>query len=159
MSRIDSYPASSTSHTHSNLSNDAWTAYTPTIKLGATTVTVTSDCRYVRHGRLVVVQMGWRYTNLNGGTGTLTATLPFPHRASTLGHDYTQSPGTGGLIDVSTAALYSCFVHYNSTTDVHFRTAASPSAAFSNTVPTTLAVGALNVGDEHFATVTYETDS
>jgi hypothetical protein len=135
----------------------AWTAFTPTVKLGATTVSIANDSRYQRVGRLVVATFVWRFTNLNGGTGTLTATLPVARRVS-LTNDYAHSPGPGGFIDVSTANVYSLFVHFNDAagTDCHFRTPASPSVVVTHAAPFAIAVGASGTGDEFYGTATYE---
>lgn len=138
----------------------AWTAFTPTVKFGATTASIQNDSRYVRVGRLVVANLAFRLTNLNGGTGTLTATVPVPQRAITNpANSYMNPFGPGGLIDVSTGNTYTFQATTNTTADIVLRSNASPTVVLTHAAPITLAAGGSGTGDEIYATISYEAAS
>ena len=113
----------------------AWTAFTPTVKFGATTASIQNDSRWIRSGRMITVSYAFRITNLNGGTGTLTITRPVVGRMSTDPvNSYTQTYGTSGVIDVSAGNLYHGFFSADLAdgSDIVVRTGASPGVAYTH---------------------------
>lgn len=135
----------------------AWTAFTPTIKFGATAATIVNDSRYTRVGRLIVANYAFRFTNLNGGTGVMSGTFPVTPRAVSAGSfTYINPYGPGAAIDGSAGGIYHHFVTQNAATDWVMRSPASPQVTMTNTVPFAVAVGAAGTGDEVYATITYE---
>lgn len=138
----------------------AWTAYTPTVKLGATTVTIVNDSRYYRIGRLIVVELAFRFSNLNAGTGTLTITRPVAGRVNdaAVRQTYGITHGVATLFDASSGAVYKLTLGGSATdqSDWACHTIAQPGATVSNTVPLTIVAGALNTGDEFWGRATYE---
>jgi hypothetical protein len=136
---------------------DAWTAFTPTVKFGATTATVANDSRYMRVGRLVTVNYAFRLTNLNGGTGVISITQPVtPKVLTNVQATYFNTYGGGVVVDMSTGNAYHHFVTQNASADLTLRSPAFPLVTMTHAVPVALAVGGLGVGDEVYATVTYE---
>lgn len=130
-----------------------WTAYTPTVKFGATTATLSANnSRYIKVGRWLVLQILVKVSNLNGGTGNLTVTIPVAVAARAGTFHYGTPIGSGGIVNGGTGVIYPGFVTPNNTTDVVFRTtSAQPSAVFTHAAPTAVAAT-----DEIHATVTYE---
>lgn len=139
---------------------EAWTAYTPTVKFGGTTATLSNnDSRYTKHGRLVIGAATFRVSNLNSGSGSLTVTFPVTARTrSGLSGQY-GAIGAAQWVDVSAGAFYSGFTRVNSTTDMWVGTVASPGTAWSNTSPVTIAVGGSGTGDEFDLQFMYESAS
>lgn len=140
----------------------AWDAFTPTIKFGATTATISANSSvYKRTGRKIDVRCSFRLSNLNGGTTSLTITRPVVGAMSSLTNNYTETMGVGGLIDVSSGGLYSLFVNANLSdgSDVHVRTSASPSVGVTHAAPVPIAVGGATVGDEFYLNYSYEAAS
>lgn len=134
-----------------------WTAFTPSVLFGATAASISSnESRWMRIGRLIIAEYAFRLSSLNAGTGTMLVSRPVAGRSFTLVNSYTACLGIGGLIDVSSGALYSAFVHANVATDIVFRTSASPSVGFTNSAPITIAVGGSGTGDEFYAKIMYE---
>lgn len=139
---------------------DAWTAFTPTVKFGATAATIASESRYMRVGRLITANYAFRCTNLNGGTGFFSVSQPVLPKLPAVGSAVYVNPyGVAGLIDISTGNIYHFFVTQNSGTDLTFRSPAFPQATLTHAVPFAIAVGASGTGDEFYATVTYEAAS
>lgn len=140
----------------------AWIAYSPTVKLGATVVSVATDCAYWRAGRSIQARGGFRYTNLNGGSGTLTVTRPVAgqYTAATpnLGNAYTQPIGAADFIDVSAGSLFmgQCTPDLSDGTNFVIRSTAIPVAVYTQAVPVTVAAGALATGDEQYFYLAYE---
>lgn len=130
----------------------------PTVKLGATTVTIVDDSRWDRILRKVTVTAQFRLSNLNAGAGTLTITRPVAGRMSSLANNYGAPLGTYTIVDVSAAAVYHGIISANLAdgSDVVLRSAASPGVAVSNTAPITLAAGASGTGDEIYLNYSYE---
>lgn len=140
---------------------NAWAdfgSYTPTVKLGATTLSISNDSRYSKIGKLTIVTVQFRITNLNGGTGTLTISRPTVGRMSSLTNNYSAPLGTSSIFDVSATAIYHGVVAANAAdgSDIVFRSAASPGVAVTNTAPITLAAGASGTGDEIYCNFVYE---
>lgn len=143
---------------------EAWATWTPTVKFGATTATVANDSKIMRIGRLVVCELRIRFTNLNSGSGTLTILKPYASRradTAAVVHDYVPTPGVINMFDISGGNAYHGFAISDLAdgSDFAFHTLASPSVTISNTAPFTIAVGALNTGDEMTGTFWYEAAS
>lgn len=135
----------------------AWTAFTPTVKFGATTATVASDSRYVRSGRLIVVNYAFRFTNLNGGTGVISMTQPVAPKAPTgFNATYFNTYGGAAAVDISSGNVYHHFLTQNAPTDLTMRSPASPAVTMTQATPFAVAVGAAGTGDEVYATAIYE---
>ena len=135
---------------------DAWTTHTPTVKLGATTVSIQNDSKKTTFGKLQIVNLAFRITNLNGGSGNLIITVPGRRAITNPANSYANSPGTANLIDVSTGNIYGLIVSFNNNTDIVVRTTASPGVIVTHAAPITIAAGASATGDEFYATLTYE---
>lgn len=139
---------------------EAWTAFTPTVKFGGTTATLSNnDSRYTKHGRLVIGLASFRVSSLNAGSGSLTVTFPVTARTPSGLLGTYMAIGTSQWVDVSAGAFYSGFTRMNSTTDMWVGTVASPGTAWSNTSPVTIATGGSGTGDEIQLQFAYEANA
>jgi hypothetical protein len=87
------------------------TTYTPTVRFGSTTATVTSvSTRVIRRDALVHVDAEFTVSNLNSGTGEMSMTLPTPGYgfgsivpvgAAWASAGGLQKPGTAGIFSTS----------------------------------------------------------
>lgn len=134
-----------------------WTSYTPTVKFGATAASINNDSRYWRSGRFIIANFGFRITNFNGGTGTLTITRPVAGRMNTNTNNYLDTLGDAGIIDVSSGNSYHRHISANSAdgSDIVLRSGADPGVVVTHAVPFALAAGASATGDEIYGTIIY----
>ena len=133
----------------------AWTSYTPQIDQGATTniAKTVNYARYLKVGRLAIVQFRLDVTGTGTAGSNVTVTLPsavVPVGSSGLAGTF----GYGQIYDASTAVNYGCQIRPLSTTTVAFSGDWS-SAAFWGTTPN-LAVAN---GDQLHGTLICETTS
>jgi hypothetical protein len=136
---------------------DAWTAYTPTVKLGATTVSIQNDSKKTTFGKLQIINIAFRFTNLNAGTGTMTVTVPTRRSITNPANSFVNTPGFANLFDLSSVSnVYGFLVSFDTNSTIVFRSFASPGVVLTNTAPITIAAGASGTGDEFYATVMYE---
>lgn len=138
---------------------EAWSSYTPTVKLGTTTVTIANNQSVkTLYGKLQVVRYAFRFSNLNSGTGSLSLSLPNTARSLGSGFDLSAFMPVGQvtLADRSAIAQYSAYAKLQTTTTLIPVSLASPAVDWSNTAPVTIAAGAQGTGDELFALVIYE---
>ena len=134
-----------------------WTAFTPTVAFGATAWTLSAnDSRYQRVGKTVHVTYAFRASSFNGGSGTLTATLPVTVRTTSLAANSLPPLGTGAAYDVSAGNIYGCLVMPNSSTATIWRTTSNPLGLFTHASPFAIDPGGAGVGDEFHATITCE---
>lgn len=136
-----------------DVASAAWTAYTPTVKFGATTATITNNATaYQRMGRRIVLQILLEVSNLNAGTGNMTVTIPFNVKAPANLLPYGTPIGVGAYVHAGTGSVYPAVVTPNNVGDVVFRsTNAQPSVVFTNAVPY-----AFVATHEIHATIVYE---
>ena len=101
---------------------NAWTAYTPTVRANANTVTISgNDSRYAQVGKTVKVTGQVNVTSA-AASGTIGVSLPVIARAV----DANRPFGVGLFFDNSAGTNAVLFVFYDSTTgttDIRFRSA------------------------------------
>lgn len=129
----------------------AWTAYTPTLtQSGAVTKTVTY-ARYMRLGRLIVVQGLLAVTGSGSASNAVVVGLPVA--AAQAGN---MNCGTGFIFDTSAVAGYAGHAILTSTTSIQFR----PSTVTATGVlGATTFTDALASGDTIDFSVSYEAAS
>jgi len=144
------------------IASEAWTAFVPTVRFngpGGTVASIVSDCYYQRVGRKITAHYMVRFTNLNGGSGYMDVTLPVTMKTMGPGAQYFMPIGTGSLVDLSSGNAYFHFASVNLTSSMVLRSAASPQVTAGSATPFPIAVGGSGVGDEFWATITYEAAS
>lgn len=127
---------------------DAWTSYTPTlVQSGAVTKTVTY-AKYMKVGRLVVVQASLTCTG--AGTGGAVVTIGLPVTAAQAGN---MACGTGELFDASSSLLYKATAILATTSTIQLR---ATNTTVANVLGVDAFTAALASSDVITYSVTYE---
>lgn len=140
----------------------AYTAFTPTAKFGATTLSIANnDSRYFKSDRFVEAEYRFRISNLNGGTGTFTLSYPVTPRDPTTGFNlFADVSGEVGAGDVSGPARY--YGRAQMIDTVSWRITDGLGAGGAGTIfwahnsPFTFAAGGLATGDEFYGKIVFE---